>query len=44
MLGYAETVVAYGISTSWTEMVSLVAVFLTLAFRPSGLFGKRANL
>jgi branched-chain amino acid transport system permease protein len=44
MLGYAETVVAYGISTSWTEMVSLVAVFLTLVFRPSGLFGKRATL
>jgi branched-chain amino acid transport system permease protein len=41
MLGYAETVVAYGISTSWTELVSLVAVFLTLIFRPVGMFGKR---
>lgn len=42
MLGYAETVVAYEISTSWTELVSLVAVFLTLIFRPTGLFGNRA--
>lgn len=44
MLGYAETVVAYGISTSWTEMVSLIAVFVTLVFRPAGLFGKQATL
>lgn len=42
MLGYAETIVAYEVSTSWTELVSLVAVFLTLIFRPAGLFGKRA--
>jgi branched-chain amino acid transport system permease protein len=42
MIGYAETIVAYGISTSWTELVSLVAVFLTLIVRPAGLFGKRA--
>jgi branched-chain amino acid transport system permease protein len=41
MLGYAETVVAYGISTSWTELVSLVAVFLALIFRPAGMLGKR---
>lgn len=43
MLGYAETFIAYGISASWSELVSLVAVFLTLIFRPSGLFGHRAS-
>jgi len=34
--------VAYLVSTSWTELVSLVAVLLTLILRPAGLFGKRA--
>lgn len=42
MLGYSETIVAYLISTSWTELVSLVAVVLTLVLRPAGLFGRRA--
>ncbi|MGF6778593.1 branched-chain amino acid ABC transporter permease [Paraburkholderia sp. GAS334] len=40
MLGYAETIVAYAFSASWTELVSLAAVFLTLIFRPAGMFGK----
>lgn len=43
LLGYAETIVAYRISSSWTELVSLVAVFATLVFRPAGLFGIRAR-
>jgi branched-chain amino acid transport system permease protein len=42
MLGYAETLVAYGISTSWTEIVSVAATLLMLVLRPSGFFGKRA--
>ncbi len=42
MLGYAETIVAYTISTSWTEIVSVLATLLMLIFRPSGIFGRRA--
>ena len=42
MLGYAETIVAYLVSGSWTEIVSVLATLLMLVFRPAGLFGKRA--
>ena len=42
ILGYSETVVAYTVRPEWTEVVSLVAVFLTLILRPAGLLGKRA--
>ena len=42
MLGYAETIVAYLVSTSWTEIVSVLATLLMLVFRPAGFFGKRA--
>ena len=42
LLGYAETCVAYLISSSWTEIVSLLATLLMLVFRPAGIFGKRA--
>ncbi|WP_027016100.1 branched-chain amino acid ABC transporter permease [Comamonas composti] len=42
LLGYAETVVAYQFSSSWTEVVSLAAVVMTLLLRPAGLRGKRA--
>lgn len=42
MLGYAETIVAYLISTSWTEIISVLATLLMLVFRPAGIFGKRA--
>jgi len=41
LLGYAETVVAYLVSSSWTEAVSLTAVLITLVLRPAGLLGKR---
>lgn len=41
MLGYAETIVAYEISTSWTEIVSVLATLLMLVFRPAGIFGRR---
>ena len=42
MLGYAETLVGYTISTSWTEIVSVLATLLMLVFRPAGIFGRRA--
>jgi branched-chain amino acid transport system permease protein len=42
MLGYAETLVAYGLSTSWTEIVSVAATLIMLVLRPAGFFGKRA--
>ena len=41
LLGYMETIVAYLISSNATELVPLVAIFLTLVFRPAGLFGKQ---
>jgi len=43
MLGYAETVVGYLISTSWTEIVSVAATLLMLVVRPAGFFGRRAS-
>ena len=42
MLGYAETIVAYLVSSSWTEIVSVLATLLMLIFRPAGIFGRRA--
>ena len=42
MLGYAETVVAYLVNGSWTEIVSVLATLLMLIVRPAGIFGKRA--
>ena len=42
LIGYSETFVAYRISSSWTELVSLIAVLGTLLLRPAGLLGKRA--
>jgi branched-chain amino acid transport system permease protein len=42
MLGYAETIVGYLISTSWTEIVSVLATLLMLVFRPAGIFCRRA--
>ena len=34
MLGYAETIVAYMVSSSWTEIVSVLATLLMLVFPP----------
>ena len=42
LLGYAETIVGYTVSTSWTEIVSVAATLLMLVVRPAGFFGKRA--
>jgi branched-chain amino acid transport system permease protein len=39
-LGYLETSVAYLISFNATELVPLVVIFVTLIFRPAGIFGK----
>ena len=43
-LGYSETAVAYLTSGSYTELVSLVAILLTLVLRPSGFLGARAAM
>jgi branched-chain amino acid transport system permease protein len=42
MLGYAETIVGYTVSSAWTEIVSVIATLLMLIFRPAGFFGRRA--
>ncbi len=42
MLGYAETIVAYAVSSEWTEVVSVAATLAMLVVRPAGIFGKRA--
>ncbi len=42
MLGYAETIVGYTVSSAWTEIVSVLATLLMLVFRPAGIFGRRA--
>jgi len=42
LLGYAETCVSYLVSSSWTEIVSVLATLLMLVLRPAGIFGKRA--
>ncbi len=41
VLGFSETLVGYLISSSLTELVSLVVILLVLIIRPAGLFGKR---
>ena len=41
LIGYLETSVAYLISFNATELVPLVVIFITLIFRPAGIFGKR---
>jgi branched-chain amino acid transport system permease protein len=42
MLGYAETIVGYLVSSAWTEIVSVLATLLMLVLRPAGIFGRRA--
>jgi branched-chain amino acid transport system permease protein len=41
-LGYAETSVSMLLSANYSDMVYLVAIILTLIFKPTGLSGKRA--
>jgi branched-chain amino acid transport system permease protein len=42
LLGYTETIVAFQISIEWSQIVSVLAVLVTLVIRPAGFFGKRA--
>lgn len=41
LIGYLETTVAFLISSDVTDLVPLVVIFITLVFRPAGLFGKQ---
>jgi len=43
LLGYSETIIAFEVSIEWSQIVSVAAVFITLALRPAGFFGKRAS-
>ena len=40
VLGFSETLVGYLVSSSLTELVSLVVILLVLILRPAGLLGK----
>ena len=42
LLGFSETIIAFKISTEWSQIVSVAAVLIALVLRPAGLFGKRA--
>ena len=42
LLGYSETIIAFTVSTEWSQIVSVAATLITLIIRPAGFFGKRA--
>lgn len=42
LLGYSETIVAFQVSIQWSQIISVLAVLITLILRPAGFFGKRA--
>jgi len=44
VLGYSQTLVSMYVASHWAMIVSLIAVVLVLAVRPSGLFGKSKEL
>ncbi len=44
LLGYAQVFTANYLETHWTIIVSLTAILLILAVKPSGLFGKQKEL
>ncbi|NIQ39904.1 MAG: branched-chain amino acid ABC transporter permease [Proteobacteria bacterium] len=44
LLGYAQVFTANYLETHWTMIVSLTAILLILAIKPSGLFGKQKEL
>lgn len=44
VLGFSETLVGYLVSSSLTELVSLVVILLVLILRPAGLFGKHVAI
>lgn len=43
VIAYVETYIAFFVSSTLSELVALVAVFLVLIVRPQGFFGKRIN-
>lgn len=44
LIGYAQTITATYFETHWTMIVSLMAILLVLAVKPSGLFGHQKEL
>ena len=44
LIGYAQTFTATYLGTHWIMIVSLVAILLILAIKPSGVFGKQKEL
>lgn len=44
IIGYAQTLTAMYISSHWTMIVSLCAILIILAFKPSGLLGHQKEL
>ncbi|MEW6350671.1 MAG: branched-chain amino acid ABC transporter permease [Thermodesulfobacteriota bacterium] len=44
VIGYAQMITVAYLGPHWEMIVSLVAIFLILVFKPSGLFGKQKEL
>lgn len=44
VIGYAQIATATALGPHWTMIVSLVAILVVLALRPSGLFGRQKEL
>lgn len=44
IIGYAQTITATYVSSHWTMIVSLVAILIILAIKPSGLLGHQKEL
>jgi branched-chain amino acid transport system permease protein len=44
IIGYAQTLTAMYVSSHWTMIVSLVAILIILAVKPSGLLGHQKEL
>jgi branched-chain amino acid transport system permease protein len=44
LIGYAQTITATYFETHWTMIVSLMAILLVLAVKPSGIFGHQKEL
>ncbi len=44
LIGYAQTITATYLETSWMMVVSLLAILVILMVRPSGLFGSQKQL
>lgn len=44
LIGYAQMITSTYLGSSWVMLVSLVAILVILAVKPSGLFGKQKEL